>query len=101
MSAGQQAAMAANQQILAVYAGDPYMHDPKLAGRLHRVTVPVLVAWGEQDGVAPVEYGRAYADLFPDGRFHPVPEAGHLPHIERPDLTLEAITKFATQELPR
>ncbi|MFL6124692.1 alpha/beta fold hydrolase [Actinophytocola sp.] len=101
MSAEQQAAMAANQRTLAVYAGEPYMHDPKLARRLHRVTVPVLLAWGEQDGVAPVDYGRAYAELFPNGRFHPIPAAGHLPHIEQADLTLEAINKFAAHELQR
>jgi len=94
MSAEQLAAMAANQQTLAVYAGDPYMHDPKLGRRLHRVTVPVLVAWGEQDGVVPEVYGRAYADLFPDARFQLVPEAAHFPQIEQLDLTLEAIAKF-------
>jgi len=100
MPAEQQTAMAANQQTLAVYAGMPYMHDPKLNRRLHRVTVPVLVAWGEKDGVAPMDYGRAYAALFPNAQFHPIPEAGHLPHMEQPELTVEAITKFAAQEIP-
>lgn len=89
-----EATMAANQQTLAVYGGDSYMHDPKLAGRLHRVTVPVLVAWGEDDGVVPEAYGRAYADLFPDARFQLIPEAGHLPQIEQLGLTAEAVAKF-------
>jgi len=95
----QRAAFAANQRTLMVYAGDPYCHDPKLRGRLHRVTVPVLVVWGEHDGVAPLEYGRAYADSFPNARFEPISEAGHLPHIEQPEHTLDAIGKFVNTGL--
>jgi pimeloyl-ACP methyl ester carboxylesterase len=94
MSDEQRAAIAANQQTLAVYAGDPYMHDPKLGRRLHRVTVPVLVAWGEHDGVVPADYGREYAGLFADGRFQLIPGAAHFPQIEQVELTVEAIEKF-------
>lgn len=90
----QRAGMAANQKTLAVYAGEAFSHDPKLRGRLHRVTVPVLVIWGEQDGIATLEYGRAYADSFPNARFAPVPEAGHFPHIEQLGRTMGAIGDF-------
>ena len=34
-----------------------------------RVTVPVLVIWGEADRMIPVEHGRAYAKAIPDARF--------------------------------
>jgi pimeloyl-ACP methyl ester carboxylesterase len=90
----QRAGMAANQKTLATYAGEAFTHDPKLRGRLRRVTVPVLVAWGEQDGIASVEYGQAYADSFPGGHFVPVPDAGHFPHIEQLGRTLGAIGDF-------
>ena len=93
----QLAAAAANQQTLRVYAGDPYMHDPKLPARLHRVTVPVLVGWGEHDGVVKVEYGREYAGLFPNVHFELIPDAGHLPHIEQAARTLELIRKFMSE----
>jgi len=83
----------ANQQTLAIYAGTPYMHDPKLRRRLTHVTVPALVLWGEDDGVAPVSYGQDFANAFPDGSFVLIPDAGHFPHIEQPDLVLEALTK--------
>jgi len=89
----QRAGMIANQQTLAVYAGVD-MYDPKLRRRLARVTVPVLVVWGEQDGIAPVGYGRAFADSFARGSFQLIPEAGHFPHIEQPAQTLTAIGKF-------
>ena len=93
-SDAQRAVIAANQQALAAYAGETFTHDPKLRSRLHRVTAPVLVAWGEQDGIASVEYGRAYAESFPDGHFVPVPDAGHFPHIEQLGRTLGAIGNF-------
>jgi pimeloyl-ACP methyl ester carboxylesterase/mannose-6-phosphate isomerase-like protein (cupin superfamily) len=91
----QKAAMAANQAALAVYAGGPYFcYDPKLRGRLHRVTVPVLVLAGEQDGIAPLEYERALAASIPRASFHPVPQAGHFPHLEQPEVVLDAIGAF-------
>jgi pimeloyl-ACP methyl ester carboxylesterase len=90
----QRAATAANQRTLATYAGEAFSHDPKLRGRLHRVTVPVLVAWGEQDGIALPDYGRGYARSFPNGHFTPIADAGHLPQIEQSGATISAISAF-------
>jgi pimeloyl-ACP methyl ester carboxylesterase len=101
LSDEQQAAIAANQSALDVYAGDPYMHDLKLRRRLRRITIPVLVLWGEQDGVVPIEYGRVYADSFSNARFQPIPNAGHLPHVEQPELTLHAVSEFVDNELAK
>ena len=94
LSPEQRAGMAANQQALALYAGEDFLFAPKLRRRLHRVTVPVLVAWGEEDGVLSADYGRAYADSFANGHFKPIAEAGHLPHIEQPGAVLGAIGDF-------
>jgi len=94
LSDEQRAGMAANQKTLATYGGGSFTYDPKLRRRLHRVTVPVLVAWGEQDGIVTTDYGRAYADSFPNGHFVPVPDAAHFPHIEQPGRTLGAIGDF-------
>jgi pimeloyl-ACP methyl ester carboxylesterase len=95
MTAEQLAGMAANQQTLAVYAGPDFMFAPKLRRRLHRVTVPVLVAWGEEDGIVGPDYGRAYAAAFRNGRFTGIPEAGHMPQLEQPAAVLAAIGDFA------
>ena len=88
------AGMAANQKALAQYGGEHFTYDPGLRGRLHRVTVPVLVIWGEQDGVAPIGYGRGYAEAFPNGHFTPIPDAGHFPQVEQLPATLDAIGQF-------
>jgi pimeloyl-ACP methyl ester carboxylesterase len=88
---------AANAATLAVYAREPYMHDPKLRRRLALVPTPVAVIWGESDQIAPEPYGRAYAASFPNARFEPIPQAGHLPHLEQPEQVLDAIHRFADE----
>jgi pimeloyl-ACP methyl ester carboxylesterase len=93
----QRAGAAANQATMAVYHDLPY--DPKLRHRLHRVSVPVLVAWGEQDGVIPLAYGRAFAGAFPLATFVPIAGAAHFPHLEQPAATLGAISDFVSKEL--
>ncbi len=70
------------------------MNDPKLMRRLARVTVPALFIWGEDDAVVPPEFGRRYADAFPDSRFVVVPDAGHMPALEQPKVTFGLIDDF-------
>jgi pimeloyl-ACP methyl ester carboxylesterase len=94
MTEEQRAGMLANQQALAAYAGPSFMFAPKLRRRLHRVTVPVLVAWGQQDGIVSAEYGRSYARAFANGHYQPIAEAGHFPQIEQPAAVLSAIGDF-------
>jgi pimeloyl-ACP methyl ester carboxylesterase len=89
----QKALMAANGAALAVYAGSPAMADPTLLGRLSRIAVPTLVAWGESDQIVPPEYGQAYAAAIPGARFEVLPATGHMPQMETPDLVLEALAR--------
>ncbi len=88
-------ARAANFRALYVYDQGQGMGDPKLRRRLRRVRIPALVVWGESDGVIDPEYGRAYAQSFPDARFELIPEAGHLPQIEQPARLLTLVWEFA------
>ena len=91
----QIAARKANTETLYVYDSERLGGDPKLQRRLKYVKIPVLVAWGESDHVADLEYGRVYAESFPKARFEPIPEAGHLPQIEQPERLLNLIRKFS------
>jgi pimeloyl-ACP methyl ester carboxylesterase len=91
----QLAMMQSNLAALRVVAGDPYMHDPALRGRLGGVSVPALVIWGDSDAIVTPDYGRAYAQSLPDARFELVSDAGHLPQIEQPAATLALIDAFA------
>ncbi|MBV8465658.1 MAG: alpha/beta hydrolase [Burkholderiales bacterium] len=88
------AAMIANQQTLRVYAGDPFMHDPSLHGRLSALRVPTLVLWGESDRIVDLAYGQRFAAAIPGASFVGVPEAGHFPQIEQLDIVLAAIREW-------
>lgn len=86
-----------NQQALQVYAGEPFMHDPALRGRLGTLTIPALVAWGESDRIVDLAYGRRFAESMPAARFEPIAEAGHFPQIEKLDILSALIKKFSVR----
>lgn len=87
--------MVRNEESAVIFGWEPYLHNPKLRHRLHRVNVPTLVVWGASDGIAPVEYGRAYAESIPGAQFQVIPAAGHYPHIEQPDQFAAALCGFS------
>ena len=82
------------QQTTARLAWNPYLHHPKLRGRLRRVSCPTLVVWGAEDRFIPLEHGRAYQELIDGAELTTIEGAGHLPLIERPEATAEAIRRF-------
>ena len=83
-----------NREATARYAWSPYMHDPKLRGRLHRIGIPTLLLWGMNDRVLTEAYGRAYCAAIPGARFEPIERAGHFPHVEQPEQFAEKIFAF-------
>ena len=87
--------VASNRIALSMYAWDPYMHNPKLAGRLHRIKVPTLVVWGESDRLVPMAIGAAYQQKIPGARLALIAKAGHSPHIEQPAAFVQQIFDFA------
>jgi pimeloyl-ACP methyl ester carboxylesterase len=87
----QKAIMAANGAALAAYAGSPAMVDPTLLGRLSGIAVPTLVLWGVSDQIVESAYGQAYAAAIDGSRFEVLPDTGHMPQMETPDLVLQAI----------
>ena len=48
--------VARNAETLALLTWEPYMHNPKLRHRLHRVGVPTLFLRGASDGIVSAEY---------------------------------------------
>ncbi len=87
--------MVANRVALGLYTWQPYMHNPKLAGRLHRIDVPTLVIWGESDGLVKPDYGRAFCGMIPGAEMIVIPEAGHSPQAEQPDAFVQHVLSFA------
>lgn len=69
----------------AKLAWDPYLHDPKLARRLHRVTSPTLIVRGVQDSLVPRAHAEAYTSGIPGARLVEIDDAAHLLPLEKPD----------------
>ena len=86
--------VARNRESLARFCWEPYMHNPKLRHRLHRIGIPTLLIWGENDGIVTPRYGEAYRALIPGAKLAIVPEAGHLPHIEQPERFMQHLDAF-------
>ena len=83
-----------NRESLALLTWEPYMHNPKLRHRLHRVGCPVLFLRGESDGLVSDAYLHRYAALLPDARCDLIAAAGHAPEVEQPDAFAARIAAF-------
>ncbi|HEY1364960.1 MAG TPA: alpha/beta hydrolase [Xanthobacteraceae bacterium] len=87
-----------NREAAARYGWSPYMHDPKLRSRLHRIRVPTLMLWGMSDRILSESYGRAYCAAIPGAIFAPIERAGHFPHEEQPHAFADKVLAFIEQD---
>ncbi|HEY9898472.1 MAG TPA: alpha/beta fold hydrolase [Pantanalinema sp.] len=71
-----------------------------MQARLGEIRLPTLVLWGEHDRILPPAYAEAFHAAIPGSRLCWIPEAGHVPMIERPGAVNDAIADFLTT-LPR
>jgi pimeloyl-ACP methyl ester carboxylesterase len=73
----------------------PYFYNRSLRNRLHRITSPTLVIWGEKDNFVPRSHGETYAELIPNsGDLKIIPGAGHSTHVEQPEETAKPVLDF-------
>ena len=86
--------VARNSETLALLTWEPYMHNPKLKHRLHRVEVPTLLLRGASDGIVSADYLARYAALFPQARIETIAAAGHLPQVEQRATTAAKVLQF-------
>lgn len=68
--------------------------DRGLAKRIHRISAPTLLVWGESDGLVPPVYANIFQGLIAGSEVAMIPEAGNLPQIEQPEAFVEALTSF-------
>src|SRR6267154_2534726 len=90
-------AMARNREATALFAWHPYMYNPKLRARLHRIRIPTLFLWGAQDGFAPPAYGRSYCEGVPGAKFEEIADSGHFPHMEQPEAVARRVIEFGLE----
>jgi pimeloyl-ACP methyl ester carboxylesterase len=78
----------------ARFAWAPFMGNPKLERRLHRITVPTLVQWAEEDRIVPRSHAEKYAQLIPAARLETIPQCGHALYLEQPEGIAQSIISF-------
>jgi 3-oxoadipate enol-lactonase len=67
---------------------------PDATPALRGIAVPTLVVHGEDDAVIPLAEARSLAAAIPGARLEVLPEAGHLPNLERPLAFHRAVREF-------
>jgi pimeloyl-ACP methyl ester carboxylesterase len=83
-----------NRIATARLSWQPRNHDPHLHKWLHRIDVPTLLLWGADDRLFPPAYAYAWQQLIPGSTAVIIPECGHVPHIEKPDVFVSELTQF-------
>lgn len=83
-----------NRLATAKLGWQPRLYNPDLAKWLHRIGLPTLIVWGDDDKVFPPPYGEAFHRLVPGSRLEVVKNAGHTLQIEKADELAALMTRF-------
>jgi 2-hydroxy-6-oxonona-2,4-dienedioate hydrolase len=65
-----------------------------LVDQLPSLRIRTLVVWGERDRVFPESQARDATSRLREGSLALIPDCGHMPHVECPDLFLTAFDEF-------
>ena len=68
-----------------------------LLDSLPQLKMPTLVVWGTNDLIFPKEQAQDAVSRLQQGHLALIPDCGHLPHIERPELFSAALSEFLTE----
>jgi pimeloyl-ACP methyl ester carboxylesterase len=62
--------------------------------QLTEIECPTLIVWGELDQLLPLRHAREWARRIVGSELHVIPDAGHIPMLERPDLYNDLLLGF-------
>jgi pimeloyl-ACP methyl ester carboxylesterase len=63
-------------------------------------TLPLLIIWGENDPIIPVEHAREAHDQLPSSHLEIFEDTGHVPMLERPGHFIAALERFLAETEP-
>jgi len=86
------------RQALLARMKETVLVDPKPL--LHRIRAPVLLLWGERDGMIPFSNAQAYLQNLPNARLVALPDLGHVPQEERPTTSIGPVLAFLNDPAP-
>lgn len=68
--------------------------DRGFKNRIHRVSAPTLIVWGNADGIIAPAYAQEFAKGISGARIVLVDKAAHLPHLEQSETVVKAVRDF-------
>jgi pimeloyl-ACP methyl ester carboxylesterase len=86
--------IARNAEAVALFGWSPYLYNPKLHLRLHRIRVPTVLLWGEEDRLAPLAYARSFTTRLKQGRLETLAACGHRIYVDCPEAAAARILNF-------
>jgi pimeloyl-ACP methyl ester carboxylesterase len=93
-SEAQMDLMLKNRFTVAKLGWQPRWFDPDLEKWLHRIKLPALIVWGEDDKIMPPAYGALWHRCLPDARLVMMEQCGHLLHVEQAPLVARHVYEF-------
>jgi len=76
------------------FGWQPRWFDPHLEKWLHRIKLPSLVLWGEDDKIFPAVYADLWKERLPDARLVKIAKCGHVPQVEQADKVIANMRAF-------
>jgi pimeloyl-ACP methyl ester carboxylesterase len=86
--------MMKNRFTVAKLGWQPRWFNPDLEKWLHRIKLPALVVWGDDDKIMPPEYAALWCERLLDARLVMLKACGHLPHVEQAGVVAGHVRDF-------
>jgi pimeloyl-ACP methyl ester carboxylesterase len=83
-----------NRFTVAKLGWQPRWFNPDLEKWLHRIKLPALVLWGDDDKIMPPANAVLWRERLPNARLVMVEACGHLPHVEQAPIVARHVRKF-------
>jgi len=66
--------------------------------KVEKIEAPSLILWGRQDNILEIEFATKFLETLPNASLKWIENCGHVPHLEQPSATAEAISTFLSSE---
>ncbi|MFN5764161.1 MAG: alpha/beta fold hydrolase, partial [Pseudanabaena sp.] len=64
------------------------------AKQLAHLTQETLILWGDRDRILGTKDAAKFQSIIPNNKLVWIDNSGHVPHLERPEITAREILKF-------
>jgi pimeloyl-ACP methyl ester carboxylesterase len=68
--------------------------DKGLKKRLHRITAPTLIIWGEDDALISSVYAKEFGERIAHSRIEIIKDCGHVPQLEQLETVKSLVANF-------